>query len=174
MKIALINENSQVSKNSIIYNTLLEVSSNYNHTVFNYGMSENTDTLITYPECGLLAAILLNSHAVDFVITGCGTGEGAMVALNSFPGVLCGYVNDPTDAILFLKINNGNSISIPYAKGFGWARELDLKQIFNNLFTTIPGSGYPIERKESEENNKIILDGIRNKNFKSFYEILII
>ena len=53
---------------------------------------------LTYVQCGILAAILLNSGAADYVITGCGTGEGAMLALNSFPGVICGHVEDPVDA----------------------------------------------------------------------------
>ena len=35
---------------------------------------------LTYVQCGILAAILLNSGAADYVITGCGTGEGAMLA----------------------------------------------------------------------------------------------
>lgn len=29
---------------------------------------------------GIQAALLLNSKAVDFVVTGCGTGQGAMMA----------------------------------------------------------------------------------------------
>ena len=50
---------------------------------------------------GLLAGILLNSKAVDFVVTGCGTGMGSMLACNAMPGVFCGLVIDPTDAFLF-------------------------------------------------------------------------
>ena len=46
---------------------------------------------------GLLVAILINSKAVDFIVTGCGTGEGAMLALNSFPNVICGHIEDVED-----------------------------------------------------------------------------
>ena len=54
--------------------------------VFNYGMyTAEDDVQLTYVQCGILSAILLNSGAADFVITGCGTGEGAMLACNSFP-----------------------------------------------------------------------------------------
>ena len=61
--------------------------------VVNYGMYAADDAAqLTYVQCGILAAILLNSGAADYVITGCGTGEGAMLALNSFPGVICGHV----------------------------------------------------------------------------------
>ncbi len=50
-------------------------------------MTAAEDKNLTYVQEGLLASILLNSGAADFVVTGCGTGEGAMLALNSFPGV---------------------------------------------------------------------------------------
>ncbi len=93
MKIALINENSQAAKNGIIEAALKKVVEPMGHEVVNYGMYAADDAAqLTYVQCGILAAILLNSGAADYVITGCGTGEGAMLALNSFPGVICGHV----------------------------------------------------------------------------------
>lgn len=89
---------------------------------------------LTYVQAGLLSAILINSKAVDFIITGCGTGEGAMLALNSFPNVLCGHIEDPTDAYLFSQINAGNAVAIGYAKGFGWGSELTLTYIFEIFY----------------------------------------
>ena len=172
MKIALINENSQATKNSIIYNTLVKVAEKYGHEVYNYGMEEASDKNITYVGAGLLSAILLNSKAVDFVITGCGTGQGAMLACNAFPNVNCGLIVDPTDAILFAKINDGNAVSIPFAKGYGWAAELNLEQIFENLFKTDFGSGYPSERVVPERQNKKILDIVKEQTHKSLIEIL--
>ena len=85
MKIALINENSQAGKNELINKTLVSVASKYGHTVDNYGMFDADDKALTYVQNGLLAAILINSEACDFVVTGCGTGSGAMLACNSFP-----------------------------------------------------------------------------------------
>ena len=120
MRIALINENSQASKNELIFNTLNKVAKKYNHVVDNYGMFNQDDKSLTYVQNGLLAAILINSGAADFVVTGCGTGEGAMLALNSFPNVLCGHIVDPADAFMFGQINGGNAIALPFAKGFGW------------------------------------------------------
>ena len=67
------------------------------------------------------------------MVTGCGTGEGAMLALNSFPGVLCGHVVDPSDAYMFMQINDGNAIALPFAKGFGWGAELNLTYIFESF-----------------------------------------
>ena len=53
-----------------------------------------------------------------------------MLALNSFPNVLCGHVVDPSDAYMFMQINDGNAIALPFAKGFGWGAELNLTYIF--------------------------------------------
>lgn len=172
MRIALINENSQVSKNSIIYNELKKVCDKKGYELYNYGMESVDDRPLTYPQVGLLAGILINSKAVDFIVTGCGTGEGAMMALNSFPNVQCGLVIDPTDAYLFSQINGGNAISIPYAKGFGWGSEVTLGYIFEKLFSSEFGGGYPIERKESEQRNKKVLDDMKKITHNSMIDIL--
>ena len=169
MRIALINENSQAAKNEMVYNTLKKVAESKGHTVDNYGMYAAVDAAqLTYVQNGILAALLINSGAADFVVTGCGTGEGAMLALNSFPGVL-----DPSDAYMFMQINDGNAISLPFAKGFGWGAELNLTYIFEKLFEGEPGGGYPKERVVPEQRNKKILDGVRKVAFKdSLIDIL--
>ncbi|MEG0592289.1 MAG: RpiB/LacA/LacB family sugar-phosphate isomerase, partial [Coprobacillus sp.] len=114
MKIALINENSQATKNNIIYDSLKSVADKKGYEVYNYGMyGIDGESQLTYVQNGLLAAILLNSKAADFIVTGCGTGVGAMLALNSFPNVTCGFAAEPTDAYLFSQINGGNALSIP-------------------------------------------------------------
>ena len=167
MKIALINENSQAAKNSMIESVLKEVVTPMGHEVVNYGMyAADDEAQLTYVQVGLLTAILLNSGAADFVITGCGTGEGAMLACNSFPGVLCGHVVDPSDAYMFSQINAGNAAAFPFAKGFGWGAELNLTYIFEKLFEGEPGGGYPKERVVPEQRNKKILDGVRKVAFK--------
>ena len=98
MKIALINENSQAAKNEVIYNSLKKVTDQKGYEVFNYGMYSAEDTnATTYVQVGILAAVLLNSGAVDFVVTGCGTGMGAMLACNSFRGVVFGHAHDRSE-----------------------------------------------------------------------------
>lgn len=162
MKIALINENSQAAKNEIIFNTLKSVVEPMGHEVFNYGMyTAEDDNQLTYVQIGLLASVLLESGAADYVVTGCGTGTGAMLATNSFPGVLCGHIVDPADAFLFAQINDGNAIALPFAKGFGWGAELNLQYIFERLFGTPGGSGYPTDRVAPQQANKKILDGVK-------------
>ena len=173
MKIALINENSQAAKNEIIYNALKKVADQKGYEVRNYGMyTAEDDAQLTYVQNGILAAVLLNSGAADFVVTGCGTGEGAMLALNSFPGVICGHVANPLDAYTFAQINDGNAISIPFALGFGWGGDLNLEYIFEKLFSEPFGGGYPKERVVPEQRNKKILDGVRAQAFKPLSEIL--
>ena len=173
MKIALINENSQASKNKLIYETLDKVAKKYGDEVLNFGMFGNEDRhSLTYVKAGLLAGILLNAKVVDFVVTGCGTGQGAMLALNSFPGVICGHITDASDAFMFREINDGNSASFPFAKGFGWGAELDLENMFDKLFCTKGGNGYPKERAVPERQNKKILDGVKNVTYKKMIDIL--
>lgn len=172
MKIALINENSQASKNEIVFNTLNMVATKYGHSVDNYGMFNSEDKPLTYVQNGLLAAILLNSGAADFVVTGCGTGSGAMLAANSFPRVLCGLIVDPSDAYMFAQINDGNCVSMPFAKGFGWGAELNLEYCFEKLFNGPRGQGYPRDRVVPEQRNKKILDGVKEITHTSMIEIL--
>ncbi len=173
MKIALINENSQAGKNELIYNTLKEVVEPMGHEVYNYGMySADDEVQLTYVKAGLLAAILINSQAADFVVTGCGTGEGAMLACNSFPKVLCGLIIDPSDAYMFGQINNGNVAALPFAKGFGWGAELNLQYIFKNLFEGERGLGYPRERAIPEQTNKRILDEVKEITHTDIMTIL--
>mgnify|MGYP006163243769 CR=1 FL=1 len=54
--------------------------------------------------------------AADFVVTGCGTGMGSMLACNSMPGVFCGLVIDPTDAFLFAQ-GPASGLSPPFSLG---------------------------------------------------------
>lgn len=173
MKIALINENSQAAKNGIILAALKKVVEPLGHEVINYGMYAADDAAqLTYVQIGILGAVLLNSGAADYVITGCGTGEGAMLAMNSFPGVLCGHVEDPVDAYTFAHVNDGNAIALPFAKGFGWGGELNLEYIFEKLFCFGHGQGYPRDRVVPEQRNKIILDGVKAKAYRPLLDIL--
>lgn len=173
MKIALINENSQAAKNGIILSALRKVADAHGFEVVNYGMySADDKAQLTYVQNGILAATLLNAGAADYIVTGCGTGEGAMLALNSFPGVICGHVESPLDAYTFAQINDGNAISLPFALGFGWGGDLNLEYIFGKLFCEPSGQGYPRERAVPEQRNKKILDEVKKITYRDFVSIL--
>jgi ribose 5-phosphate isomerase RpiB len=121
---------------------------------------------------GLLAGIILNSGAADFVITGCGTGMGSMLACNAMPGVFCGLVIDPTDAFLFSQINDGNCMSMPYAKGFGWAAELNLQDCYRKIFENEGGAGYPKERAELMRTNRGKLKALKAASCNDMLTVL--
>ena len=95
-----------------------------------------------------------------------------MLALNSFPGVICGHVEDPLDAYTFAQINDGNAVAMPFALKNGWGQELNLEYTFEKLFGFGSGNGYPAERVEPEQRNKKILDAVRATAFRPFPELL--
>lgn len=72
---------------------LLSVAKEKGYEVDNYGMySQEDEHQLTYVKIGLLASILYQLKQLISVVTGCGTGQGAMLACNSFPNVLCGHI----------------------------------------------------------------------------------
>jgi ribose 5-phosphate isomerase RpiB len=173
MKIALIIENSQSSKNQIVHEALKSVADPLGFPVHHYGMySPDDKAQVTYPMIGLLSGLLLNSKAADFVVTGCGTGMGSMLACNTMPGVFCGLVIDPTDAFLFGQINDGNAISMPYAKGFGWAAELNLQDCYRKLFEVKRGVGYPKERAEIMAKNRGVVSDLKKAACYDMIDVL--
>ena len=173
MKIALITENSQAAKNPVIAEALQEVAEPLGHQVLNFGMYGPEDKAsLTYVMNGLLAGTLLNAKAADFVVTGCGTGMGSMLACNAMPGVFCGLLIDPTDAFLFGQINDGNAISMPYAKGFGWAAELNLRDCYRKLFEGDRGLGYPKERAAIMAKNRGVLKDLKAASCRDMLTVL--
>ena len=173
MKIALINENSQCGKNSLIFETLKKVCEPKGHQVFNYGrFAEDDGYQRSYVQAGLLTGILINSGAADFVITGCGTGMGAMVASNSFPNVFCGFVEEPLDGYLYSQVNAGNAVSLPFNKGFGWGSDVKHRYIFERLFEEAPGGGFPKEWAQAERTNRNILTDVKKVTCRDMKEIL--
>ena len=92
-----------------------------------------------------------------------------MMSLNIHPGVVCGYCLDPSDAFLFNQINNGNALSLAFAKGFGWGAELNVRYIFEKAFVGERGQGYPIERREPQVRNAGILNQVKAAVVKDNY-----
>lgn len=169
MKIAVINEVSASHRNADI----LAALDGFGHTVYNPGMKHpEQKPELTYIHTGLMAAVLLNSGAVDLVVGGCGTGQGFLNSAMQYPGVFCGLICDPLDAWLFTQINGGNCISLPLNKGYGWAADVNLKFIFEKLFSCEAGAGYPESRKESQKQSRSILKSLSVQTHKSMEDIL--
>ncbi|MCD8082162.1 MAG: RpiB/LacA/LacB family sugar-phosphate isomerase [Clostridiales bacterium] len=172
MKIALVMEWSTSERNEIVFQTLKKVAEANGHTVVNYGQLNMEDNRQTYNQNAILISTLLNSGAADFVVTGCGTGEGAMLAANAMPGVCCGLVVDPSDSYLFTQVNAGNCIALPFAKGWGWGAEVNLEYVFEKLFVKEPGGGYPEHAAASEKKNAALLNQLKRVSHTDLKDIL--
>ena len=111
MRIAVLQGSSQKEKNKMLFNAVQQAAPNAE--VINFGVFEDEQDELTYVEASFLVGLLLDSGAVDFVVTGCSSGQGMMLACNAWPGVCCGYTPTPQDAFLFGRINGGNAVSLP-------------------------------------------------------------
>lgn len=98
--------------------------------------------------------------SIDFVVTGCSSGQEMMIACNSLPNVICGYVENPQDAFLFGRINDGNAVSIPLGLNFGWTGEINLQCTLEKLFEDEFGIGYPPEDADRKKQDTLLLKEI--------------
>lgn len=146
----MIQASSQKDKNKMMEGCLREVVPK-DYEIYNFGIFREDETYLSYIQVALCVGLLLESKAVDFIITGCSSGQGMMLACNSFSGVTCGYAGNVTDAYLFGRINNGNAISYPLGVNGGWAAEINLKETLKALFCEPFGIGYPPEDAERKK-----------------------
>lgn len=167
MRIGFVNGSRQSSKNNYVFNILKNIASKYNHEVINFGSYEEKENL-SYVQSGIYTAILLNSKAVDFVITGCSSGQGVMIVSNSFPNVICGHIENELDAYMFMQVNAGNAVSIPFLDEIN----SDFELIFENLFKEEKGNGYPRERKQIQEKHRLQINDLKNKTYREFMSIV--
>lgn len=169
MKIAVINEVSASGKNGDILRAL----EGRGDEVLNLGNTGvESEPQLQYIHTGLMSALLLHLKAVDFVVGGCGTGLGYLNSVLQYPGVVCGHILSPLDAWLFARINDGNCVSLALNQGYGWAGEINLRMIFDELFTPERGAGFPAHRAEPQRNSRMTLAEISNSTHKTFPEIL--
>ena len=169
MKIAVINEISAADKNADI----LKALQGRGHEMLNLGNTKSSDTpALLYIHTGLMSALLLHLKAVDYVVGGCGTGIGYLNSVMQYPGVFCGHLLTPLDAFLFARINAGNCVSLALNQGYGWAGEVNLGLMFDDLFTPEIGSGYPSQRAEPQRQGRELLAQVSQATHRSMAEIL--
>jgi ribose 5-phosphate isomerase RpiB len=169
MKIAVINEISAAEKNADI----LKALEGRGHEILNLGNTRGSDTPgLLYIHTGLMSALLLNFHLVDFVVGGCGTGLGYLNSVMQYPGVFCGHLLTPLDAFLFARINAGNCVSLALNQGYGWAGDVNLRMIFDALFTPETGVGFPPQRAEPQRQARDLLKQVSIATHRSMIEIL--
>ena len=162
MTIGVIQASSQAQKNSLLFNTVKRYAPD--SVVVNFGCKENEEEKYSYIEISLLTGLLLASGSVDFIVTGCSSGQGMMLACNNMPGVLCGYAPSPMDAYLFAQINNGNAISVPLGEDYTYTGIDNLERTIEKMFSEPFGQGYPKGQEERKLKDTSLLKNIREKS----------
>ena len=147
MIIGLVNERSTASRNPVLREALERLG----HTVVNAGMTGDQDPPLNFVQAGVVGAALLNFGMADFVVGGCGNGQGFMDVVMQFPGVLCGLVRNELDGWLFAQINGGNCVSLVLGQEYGFGSDVKLGFLLERLFSVEIGSGYPKERREPQQ-----------------------
>ncbi len=169
MRLGVVTESSTAERNSVV----VECLKGRGHEIINLGMSSPEDTpSMNYMHTSFMAAALLNLNIVDFIVGGCGTGQGFGIAVNKYPGVFCGHIVSPLDAWLFSQINAGNAISLMLNQGYGWAGEIQLRFIFDRLFEKEMGLGFPEYRKEIQRTAREVLQEASGAIARSFGDIV--
>jgi len=165
----VINETSSADKNADILKTL----NGRGHQIINIGMcSSGAQPELTYIHTGFLSALLLHLGRVDFVVGGCGTGQGYLISVMQYPGVICGHILNPLDAWLYMQINGGNCISLALNQSYGWAGDVNLEFIFDRLFSVDPGCGYPAHRQISQQGSRRTLNRVNEITHLPMSEIV--
>ena len=162
MRIGIIQASSQADKNEMIFHAVRRYAAG--SEAVNFGCRAGDREQYSYVEISLLAGMLLAGGAVDFVVTGCSSGQGMMLACNSFPGVLCGYIPTPADAYLFAQINNGNAVSLPLGEEYTWAGRDNLERTIQKLFSEPFGQGYPKTEASRKLRDMVLLKELRAKS----------
>ena len=170
MRIAVIQASSQSQKNELIFNTVKKYAPDAE--VINFGCFGNEEIKYSYIEISVLVGLLLSGKAVDFVVTGCSSGQGMMLACNNMPGVLCGYIPTPMDAYLFAQINDGNAVSLPLGEEYTWAGEDNMNKTIAKLFSEPFGQGYPRSEASRKLEDTRLLKRIRESSQVKMTELL--
>lgn len=169
MRIAVVTEFSVSSRCNEVVNTLTALG----HDAFALGMPDaRHKPTLNYLHTGLIAALALNLGMADFVVGGCGTGQGFAISAMQYPGVYCGLLRDALDAWLFRRINSGNCVSLPLNQGYGWAAEQNLRLLFTQLFDGTAQTGFPAERAELQQTLRRSLRDVSGITHRPFENIL--
>ena len=170
MNIGIIQATSQAEKNQLLFDAVKKYAAN--DEIINFGCKANEPERFSYVEISVLAGLLLASEAVAFIVTGCSSGQGMMLACNSFPGVLCGYAPSPMDAYLFAQINNGNAVSLPLGEDYTWGGYENFENTIAKLFSEPFGQGYPKDEAARKMKDTRILKEIRRNSQCSAADLL--
>lgn len=170
MRVGIIHASSQTSKNHVLFELTKENAKEYE--VINFGCFEDEKENYSYIEISILIGLLLSSNSVDFIVTGCSSGQGMMLACNNMPGVICGYTPTPQDSFLFGRINDGNAVSVPLGLNYGWSGEVNLRYTLEALFKEPFGVGYPAKDSKRKQEDTKLLKEINSSSKVTMMELL--
>lgn len=170
MRIGVIQASSQAEKNGLIFNAVSKFAPK-DSQIFNFGCTADEQERYSYIEISVLVGLLLSSGSVDFIVTGCSSGQGMMLACNNMPGVLCAYAPTPKDAYLFAQINNGNAISLPLGEDYTFSGAQNLENTVKALFSEPFGQGWPKSEADRKLKDTLLLKSIREKSQVSMTEL---
>ena len=171
MRVAVIQGTTRRNMNLLLFESVKKAVQSSDE-VLNFGIFEEENEQYSYVEIAILISFLMESGAVDFVVTGCSSGQGMMLACNSLPDLLCGYIENPQDAFLFGRINGGNVASLPLDLNFGWQGELNLQYTLDKLFDGEFGMGYPEHEAEIKRVEASALKNLNRLTKRSWEELL--
>jgi len=169
MRIAVVNEVSTADRNADVVAAL----EGRGHEVLNVGMRRALEgPELTVLHTSFLSALLLAAQRADIIVAGCGTGHGYEIAVSQYPGVACGRILNPLDAWLFTQINGGNVVSLALNLAYGWAGDVNLRMIFDALFSVDVGAGYPPHRRETQQESRRVLTEVAAVTHRPMSEIV--
>ena len=173
MRIGIIQATSQRDRNRALEECTLNalLHNGLKDPLTNYGVFPNDGRSFSYIETAVCVSLLLSSGAEDLIVTGCSSGQGMMLACNSLPGVICGYIPTPQDAFLFGRINDGNAVSLPLGLNFGWMGEINLQCTLDQLFAGPFGCGYPPEEAERKKRDTDMLKTVNQMTKRTWKDI---
>lgn len=170
MKIGIVQASSQASKNGMLYEYTKQYAAG--HEVFNFGCRADEDAVYSYIEISVMIGLLLNSGALDFIVTGCSSGQGMMLACNVMPDVICGYAPTPMDAYLFAQINHGNAVSLPLGEAYTYSGSDNCRETIEKLFKEPFGQGYPREEADRKRRDTGMFKDMKSKAHVDFISFL--
>lgn len=171
MRIGVIQASTRTNINDLLYQATVTAAGK-EHSVVNLGIFSDEEEKYSYVEVALMISLLIETESLDFIVTGCSSGQGMMMACNSLPGLRAGFIQTPQDAYLFGRINNGNVASLPLGLNFGWSGELNLQYTLDKLFTDAFNIGYPTGDADRKKEETALLYSLNLLTKKTFLEII--
>ena len=172
MKVAVMQASSQKAKNWELVECVHAALAGREAEVLNFGVFEDEEEDVSYVEAALLTALLLESRAVDRVVTGCSSGEGMALACNSFAGCRVGYITSRQDAFLFGRINDGNVFSFALKEGWGALSAAQITDALEGAFAGAFGEGFPPEEAARKRKDTTLLKQIQAKTRRPLAVVL--